>query len=254
MAPLAERMQLKVEKDEALAEGASQAAVALVRRVANEKIALCTHGDVIPEILVSLADEDHLDLGPRPRQAKGSVWVLENEGDRFVKAVYLPPPARRARRGAFPACRSPPRLTTRCGPSPSWPQQAAARSRGTVWPPSSRSRPSSWRPSWPSCAMPGWCRAAGAPRAATGWPARPSRSRLADIIRAVDGPLASVRGQRPETVTYRGPARRLTEVWVALRASLRLVLEEVTLADLVAGDLPPAVRALAADPAARTTR
>ncbi len=65
--------------------------MALVRRVANEKIALCTHGDVIPEILVSLADEDHLDLGPRPRQAKGSVWVLENEGDRFVKAVYLPP-------------------------------------------------------------------------------------------------------------------------------------------------------------------
>jgi 8-oxo-(d)GTP phosphatase len=91
MAPLAERMQLKVEKEEALAEGASQAAVALVRRVANEKIALCTHGDVIPEILVSLADEDHLDLGPRPRQAKGSVWVLETEGDRFVKAVYLPP-------------------------------------------------------------------------------------------------------------------------------------------------------------------
>ena len=57
------------------------------------------------------------------------------------------------------------------------------------------------------------------------WLARPPepRSRLADIIRAVDGPLASVRGQRPETVTYDGPARRLTEVWVALRASLRLV-------------------------------
>jgi Rrf2 family protein len=87
------------------------------------------------------------------------------------------------------------------------------------------------------------------------WLARPPEQiRVADIIRAVDGPLASVRGQRPETVSYRGPARRLTEVWVALRASLRLVLEEVTLADLVAGDLPPAVRALAADPAARTTR
>jgi hypothetical protein len=67
------------------------AALALVRSVAHEKIAVCTHGDVIPEILVALADEDHLDLGPRPRQAKGSVWVLEAEGGRFVKAAYLPP-------------------------------------------------------------------------------------------------------------------------------------------------------------------
>ena len=91
MAPLAAAMQLKVENDDALAEGAGLAALALVRRVAHEKVALCTHGDVIPEILVSLADEDHLDLGPRPRQAKASVWVLEAEGDRFVKAVYLPP-------------------------------------------------------------------------------------------------------------------------------------------------------------------
>ena len=91
MTPLAEAMDLKVEKDDALAEGSGLAALALVRRVAHEKIALCTHGDVIPEILVSLADEDHLDLGPRPRQAKGSVWVLEAEGARFVKASYLPP-------------------------------------------------------------------------------------------------------------------------------------------------------------------
>src|SRR5262249_60089940 len=91
MAPLAEAMHLKVEEEDALAEGAGLGALAVVRRVAHEKIALCTHGAVIPEILVSLADEDHLDLGPRPRQAKGSVWVLEAEGDRFVKAVYLPP-------------------------------------------------------------------------------------------------------------------------------------------------------------------
>ena len=91
MSPLAEAMHLKVEKEDALAEGEGLAALALVRRVANEKIALCTHGDVIPEILVALADEDHLDLGPRPRQAKGSVWVLEAEDERFVKAVYLPP-------------------------------------------------------------------------------------------------------------------------------------------------------------------
>ena len=93
--PLAGALHLKVEEEEVLAEGAGLAALALVRGVANEKIALCTHGDVIPEILVALADEDHLDLGPRPRQAKGSVWVLEAEGSRFVKAVYLPPPADR---------------------------------------------------------------------------------------------------------------------------------------------------------------
>ena len=89
--PLAEALRVKVEEDESLAEGTGLAALDLVRRVAHEKIALCTHGDVIPEILVALADEDHLDLGPRPRQAKGSVWVLEAHGGRFVKAAYLPP-------------------------------------------------------------------------------------------------------------------------------------------------------------------
>ena len=63
-----------------------------------------------------------------------------------------------------------------------------------------------------------------------------------------------MRGQRPETVAYHGAARRLTEVWVAVRASLRVVLEEVTLEDVLTGELPSQVRALAADPAARTTR
>jgi len=92
VAPLAESIHVKVETEEALAEGTGLAALALVRSVASEKIALCTHGDVIPEILVALADEDHLDLGPHPRQAKGSVWVLESEGDRFIKAAYLAPP------------------------------------------------------------------------------------------------------------------------------------------------------------------
>jgi Rrf2 family protein len=87
------------------------------------------------------------------------------------------------------------------------------------------------------------------------WLARPAAEiSLADIIRAVDGPLASVRGQRPETVSYEGAARRLTEVWVALRASLRTVLEAVTLQDLLDGKLPAEVRTLAEDPAARTTR
>jgi phosphohistidine phosphatase SixA len=91
VAPLAKALHLKVEEADILAEGSGLEALDLVRQVANEKIALCTHGDVIPEILVALADEDHLDLGPRPRQAKGSVWVLEAEQRRFVKASYLPP-------------------------------------------------------------------------------------------------------------------------------------------------------------------
>jgi 8-oxo-(d)GTP phosphatase len=92
VAPLAKAFDVPIEEDDVLAEGSGLSALALVRRVATEKIALCTHGDVIPEILVALADEDHLDLGPRPRQAKGSVWVLEAEESRFVKASYLPPP------------------------------------------------------------------------------------------------------------------------------------------------------------------
>jgi phosphohistidine phosphatase SixA len=92
VAPLGKAFDVAVKKDEVLAEGAGLSALALVRQVGSEKIALCTHGDVIAEILVALADEDHLDLGSRPRQAKGSVWVLENEGSRFVKASYLPPP------------------------------------------------------------------------------------------------------------------------------------------------------------------
>jgi 8-oxo-dGTP diphosphatase len=89
--PLARALHLKIEECPALAEGSAVAALDLVRQLAHDKVALCTHGDVIPEILVPLADEDHLDLGPRPRQAKGSVWVLEAEGGRFVKAAYLPP-------------------------------------------------------------------------------------------------------------------------------------------------------------------
>ena len=73
---------------------------------------------------------------------------------------------------------------------------------------------------------------------------------VADVIRAVDGPLAWVRGVRPEDLEYAGSARALQEVWIAVRANLREVLEAVTLADVAAGALPGRVRALAADPAA----
>ncbi|HLG68708.1 MAG TPA: Rrf2 family transcriptional regulator [Acidimicrobiales bacterium] len=77
---------------------------------------------------------------------------------------------------------------------------------------------------------------------------------LASVIRVLDGPLAEVRGVRPEHARYEGPAAHLQEVWVAVRASLRTVLENVTLADVVAGRLPEAVAELAADPAAWASR
>ena len=81
------------------------------------------------------------------------------------------------------------------------------------------------------------------------WLARPAAEvTLADVIRAVDGPLANVRGVRSEQVEYAGTAEPLRDVWVAVRASLRSVLEGVTLADLAEGRLPEHVRALAADP------
>jgi Rrf2 family protein len=81
------------------------------------------------------------------------------------------------------------------------------------------------------------------------WLARPADEiSLADVIRAVEGPIANVRGLRPEQVEYRGAAGALREAWVAVRANLRAVLETVTLADLAAGRLPDEVAAIAADP------
>jgi Rrf2 family protein len=65
---------------------------------------------------------------------------------------------------------------------------------------------------------------------------------VADVLRAVEGPLAAVQGNRPESLSYEGAAEHLPEVWIALRASLRSVLEHVTLADLASGKLPTAVK------------
>jgi Rrf2 family protein len=79
--------------------------------------------------------------------------------------------------------------------------------------------------------------------------ARPAnRITVADVIRAVDGPLANVRGMRPEEAEYEGAAEALRDVWIAMRAALRSVLERVTLADLASGSLPASVRKLTADP------
>jgi len=73
---------------------------------------------------------------------------------------------------------------------------------------------------------------------------------LADVIRAVDGPMATVRGERVESVEYAGSAKALRDVWVAVRASLRRVLETTSLQDLVDDHLPDRVRELTADPEA----
>lgn len=70
---------------------------------------------------------------------------------------------------------------------------------------------------------------------------------LADVFRAIDGPLADVHDQSLRRLTYPPPAEALTEVWMAIRASLRRVLETVSVADLVTGDLPDGVRQLAAE-------
>jgi Rrf2 family protein len=73
------------------------------------------------------------------------------------------------------------------------------------------------------------------------------RLTVADIIRAVEGPLADVHGSPPEEVDYRGPAADLRQVWVATRAALRGILEAVTVADIASGHLPePATRLVAA--------
>jgi Rrf2 family protein len=73
---------------------------------------------------------------------------------------------------------------------------------------------------------------------------------LADIIRAVEGPLAQVGDARPEDLHYTGPAEALSEVWIAVRANLRAVLEVVTVADVTEGSLPKTVRDLVRDPEA----
>jgi Rrf2 family protein len=81
------------------------------------------------------------------------------------------------------------------------------------------------------------------------WLARPaSEISVADVVRAVEGPLASVRGERPGALRFHGTAEPLEGLWVAVRASLRSVLESVTLADLAAGELPVEVAELTRDP------
>jgi Rrf2 family protein len=87
------------------------------------------------------------------------------------------------------------------------------------------------------------------------WLARkPGDITVADVIRAVEGPLANIHDISPEATEYPGNAEHLRDVWVAVRANLRAVLEDVSLADVRAGNLPPAVTRLLASPDAWEAR
>jgi Rrf2 family protein len=86
------------------------------------------------------------------------------------------------------------------------------------------------------------------------WLAKPAEEvTVADVIRAVEGPLASVRGEPPESLRYSGSAEPLGRLWVAVRANLRGVLESVTLADIATGKLPELIDEITADPEVWTT-
>lgn len=93
--PLGADRGLEVEDATELAEGHSPAATHLARTLIGTATALCSHGDVIPEMLWSLAGQDGFPIPPPSllRCKKGSTWVLDDDGTRFVAALYLPPPA-----------------------------------------------------------------------------------------------------------------------------------------------------------------
>lgn len=76
----------------------------------------------------------------------------------------------------------------------------------------------------------------------------PKQIAIADVFRAVEGPLAEVRGERPEHVSYDGAAEHLQSVWIAVRASLREVLEQVSVADVASGRLPKVITRRIQDP------
>lgn len=92
--PLAGHHLLPVVPDESLQEGAAlDDTLALIRKLGPDGLVLCSHGDMIPQLLAHFA-ADGLDLGPDPRCQKGSTWVLQTGPDAApVEAHYLPPPA-----------------------------------------------------------------------------------------------------------------------------------------------------------------
>jgi hypothetical protein len=82
-----------VQEVDALAEGATRDAVELIDQMADRVAVLCSHGDVIPYVLNTLARRDGVDLGVQPACAKGSTWVLEHDGAHWAKAFYIDAPA-----------------------------------------------------------------------------------------------------------------------------------------------------------------
>jgi Rrf2 family protein len=82
----------------------------------------------------------------------------------------------------------------------------------------------------------------------------PNKISAADVIRAAEGPLAAVRGERPESLKYSGSAKHLTDVWIAVRSSLRSVLENVSLAEIVKGEFSGSTDKLISQPGAWTRR
>ena len=142
----------------------------------------------------------------------------------------------------------PRRPTTPCGPLPSWPPPAEGPVKGE------RLAEAQDIPLQFLEHILLELKHAGIVRARRGakggyWLARPADEvTIADIVRAVEGPIAHVQSSPPESIEYRGNAEHLQEVWIAVRASLRAVLEEVTLADLVSGEMPASVKDLIAAP------
>ena len=92
VAPLAEALNLEVERAEALFEGETRKALDLVRGYRDENVALCSHGDVIPYVIEALEREESLTITTEVRWKKASTWVLDH-GDHGWSARYLPPPA-----------------------------------------------------------------------------------------------------------------------------------------------------------------
>ncbi|MFM9151676.1 MAG: RrF2 family transcriptional regulator [Candidatus Planktophila sp.] len=83
---------------------------------------------------------------------------------------------------------------------------------------------------------------------------RPEDVTVADIIRIIDGPLAAVRGFAPEEIDYAGPVKNVSDVWIATRSALRMVLENISIADIIEGDFDPTVAKLINEKDARKRR
>ena len=179
--------------------------------------------------------------------------MLAEKDPELAEAYGFAPPPRRVRSqrcGSRPKPTTPCRAVVELAAAPT----ARSRSRPSGSPPPRRSRSTSWRTSSASCATPGIVRSH---RGAEGGfrLAKPADEiTVADVIRAVEGPLASVRGAPPEEANYAGAASALPRVWIAVRVNLRRVVEQVTIADIAAGQAAGAVDELTEDPGAWVTR